>query len=172
MYKHVLVYEQQSTRMLVAFLCVFCAFFGNRAIVPQLLTGAMQQIVSAVAYCHRQFVLHGDLKPENVLIGGVRPDGSPFCIVCDFGHTTVCIGSVLVAAPGDPRYIAPEVIAKENLSSKSDVYMLGVTAFELLTGWLPFFNLRPGDASDVLSFSLACFQPPLKPRRSHLKKEK
>jgi len=106
------------------------------------IAGAMQQIVSAVAYCHRQFVLHGDLKPENVLIGGVRPDGSPFCIVCDFGHTTVCIGSALVAAPGDPRYIAPEVIAKENLSSKSDVYMLGVTAFELLTGWLPFFNLR------------------------------
>ncbi|CAE8676357.1 unnamed protein product [Polarella glacialis] len=103
--------------------------------------GAMQQIVSAVAYCHRLSVLHGDLKPENVLTSGARPDGSPLCIVCDFGHTTVCIGSALVAAPGDPRYIAPEVVAKEGLSSKSDIYMLGVTAFELLTGgWLPFFN--------------------------------
>ena len=103
----------------------------------------MQQILSAVAYCHRQFVLHGDLKPENVLIGGSRPDGSPLCIVCDFGHATVCLGSELVAAPGDPRYIAPEVIAKEHLCTRSDVYMLGVTAFELLTGgWLPFFNLK------------------------------
>lgn len=107
------------------------------------IAGAMQQILSAVAYCHRQFVLHGDLKPENVLIGGSRPDGSPLCIVCDFGHATVCLGSELVAAPGDPRYIAPEVIAKEHLCTRSDVYMLGVTAFELLTGgWLPFFNLK------------------------------
>ncbi|CAJ1328920.1 unnamed protein product [Effrenium voratum] len=112
------------------------------------ISGAMQQILSAVAYCHRQFVLHGDLKPENVLIGGRRPDGSPLCIVCDFGHATVCLGSALVAAPGDPRYIPPEVIAKENLCTRSDVYMLGVTAFELLTGgWLPFFNLKSASLS-------------------------
>ncbi|CAK9081464.1 unnamed protein product [Durusdinium trenchii] len=112
------------------------------------IAGAMQQILSAVAYCHRQFVLHGDLKPENVLIGGTRPDGSPLCIVCDFGHATVCLGSELVAAPGDPRYIAPEVIAKENLCTRSDAYMLGVTAFELLTGgWLPFFNLKSASLS-------------------------
>lgn len=105
------------------------------------IAGGMQQIVSAVAYCHRLHVLHGDLKPENVLISGVRPDGSPLCIVCDFGHATVCVGSAQVAAPGDPRYIPPEVVAEEGLSPKSDVYMLGVTAFELLTGgWLPFFG--------------------------------
>ena len=118
----------------------------------QVSPGAMQQILSAVAYCHRQFVLHGDLKPENVLIGGTRPDGTPLCIVCDFGHATVCLGSELVAAPGDPRYIAPEVIAKEHLCTRSDVYMLGVTAFELLTGgWLPFFNLKAASLSHVLS---------------------
>ncbi|CAE8699444.1 unnamed protein product [Polarella glacialis] len=103
--------------------------------------GCMQQITSALAYCHRLYVLHGDLKPENVLVCGQRPDGTPLCIVCDFGHTTVCIGSAQVAAPGDPRYIAPEVVAEQGLSPKSDIYMLGVTAFELLTGgWIPFFN--------------------------------
>lgn len=106
--------------------------------------GAMQQITSAVAYCHRRHVLHGDLKPENVLVGGSRPDNSPLCIVCDFGHTTICIGAQTpIAAPGDPRYIAPEVMAEEFLSPKSDVYMLGVTAYELLSGgWLPFFNQK------------------------------
>eukprot|EP00930_Biecheleria_cincta_P038773 TRINITY_DN26643_c0_g1_i1.p1 TRINITY_DN26643_c0_g1~~TRINITY_DN26643_c0_g1_i1.p1 ORF type:complete len:973 (-),score=160.14 TRINITY_DN26643_c0_g1_i1:75-2993(-) len=105
--------------------------------------GCMQQIVSAVAYCHNLHVLHGDLKPENVLICGQRPDGTPLCIVCDFGHTAICIGTALVAAPGDPRYIAPEVIAEEGLSPKSDIYMLGVTAYELLSGgWLPYFSER------------------------------
>eukprot|EP00928_Gymnodinium_smaydae_P031917 TRINITY_DN23269_c0_g1_i1.p1 TRINITY_DN23269_c0_g1~~TRINITY_DN23269_c0_g1_i1.p1 ORF type:complete len:1024 (-),score=245.41 TRINITY_DN23269_c0_g1_i1:144-3215(-) len=114
------------------------------------INGATQQIGSAVAYCHRQFVMHGDLKPENVLVSGARPDGSPLCIVCDFGHSNVCIGSVRVAAPGDPRYIAPEVILEEGLSLKSDIYMLGVTAFELLTGgYLPFF----GDKSVTLYMS-------------------
>lgn len=103
--------------------------------------GCMQQISSAVAYCHNLHVLHGDLKPENVLISGQRPDGSPLCIVCDFGHTTICIGYAATAAPGDPRYISPEVIAEEGLSPKSDIYMLGVTAYELLTGgWLPYFS--------------------------------
>jgi len=105
------------------------------------IAGGMQQISSAVAYCHRLFVLHGDIKPENVLISGARPDGSPLCIVCDFGHATVCVGSAQIAAPGDPRYIPPEAVAEEGLSPKSDVYMMGVTAFELLTGgWLPFFG--------------------------------
>lgn len=105
--------------------------------------GCMQQIVSAVAYCHNLHVLHGDLKPENVLICGQRPDGTPLCIVCDFGHTAICIGTALVAAPGDPRYIAPEVVAEEGLSPKSDIYMLGVTAYELLScGWLPYFSER------------------------------
>lgn len=64
------------------------------------------------------------------------------CIVCDFGHTSICIGAhTQIGAPGDPRYIAPEVMGEEHLSPKSDIYMLGVMSFELLTGgWLPFFG--------------------------------
>mmetsp|Transcript_107342 Transcript_107342/g.308948 ORF Transcript_107342/g.308948 Transcript_107342/m.308948 type:complete len:1077 (-) Transcript_107342:53-3283(-) len=115
----------------------------RKAGVGSWIAGAMQQVTSAVAYCHRLHVLHGDLKPENVLISGSRPDGSPLCLVCDFGHAMVCLGSTNVAAPGDPRYIPPEVVNEEGLSNKSDVYMLGVTAFELVTGgWLPFFRAK------------------------------
>eukprot|EP00812_Abedinium_dasypus_P008331 NODE_209_length_1805_cov_170.642286.p1 GENE.NODE_209_length_1805_cov_170.642286~~NODE_209_length_1805_cov_170.642286.p1 ORF type:complete len:477 (+),score=163.26 NODE_209_length_1805_cov_170.642286:3-1433(+) len=120
------------------------AGYSSSMPVDMWVRGAMLQIVGVAAYCHKRHVLHGDLKPENVLVGGTRPDGTPFCIVCDFGHTTICMGAqTQVAAPGDPRYIAPEVMSERFLSPKSDVYMLGVTAFELLTGgWLPFFGQK------------------------------
>jgi len=120
------------------------ALYSGKKVSDTWVPGAIQQITCAVAYCHRFNVLHGDLKPENVLVHGLRPDGSPLCIVCDFGHTAICIGArTRIAAPGDPRYIAPEVVAEEGLSPKSDIWMLGVTAYELLTGgWLPFFNQK------------------------------
>eukprot|EP00931_Biecheleriopsis_adriatica_P048827 TRINITY_DN28214_c0_g1_i1.p1 TRINITY_DN28214_c0_g1~~TRINITY_DN28214_c0_g1_i1.p1 ORF type:complete len:660 (-),score=105.88 TRINITY_DN28214_c0_g1_i1:58-2037(-) len=118
------------------------------------LAGAAQQILSATAYCHLCGVLHGDLKPENVLCGGTRPDGCPICLVCDFGHAAICVGSNRqMGGVGDPRYVAPEAAAGEGTTEKSDIFMLGMTFYELLTGgWLPFFNERADDLESAMPF--------------------
>lgn len=106
------------------------------------IASSLQQVAAATVYCHSLGVLHGDLKPENVLVGGMRPDGCPLCLVSDFGHASFCVGGRRdVVSVGDPRYAAPEVQQGRGISPKSDVFMLGISGYELLTGgWLPFFQ--------------------------------
>ncbi|MDB5313630.1 MAG: pknH 1 [Gemmataceae bacterium] len=98
------------------------------------------RIADAVAYLHREGVVHGDLKPSNVVIG---PGGAPHLI--DFNLAT---GDALpVSARGTPAYMAPEVLEAVLLGRvggggvvgvKADLFALGVVLFELLAGRHPF----------------------------------
>lgn len=111
----------------------------------------LHQALAAVAYCHGVGVVHNDLKPENILLAS--PDGArPRVVVSDFGLAKpACQGSDV--PPGDPRYAPPEAW-EENWhqshqavnSSFADVWMLGCTLFEMLSGGhLPFLVHRnPG----------------------------
>jgi serine/threonine protein kinase len=109
------------------------------------IASAMHQVFLAVGYLHQQHhMVHNDLKPDNILLDRV-PEGPmdvPRVMVADFGQSAL-FG---VAQTGDPRYCSPEA-HRLNLhmgdvpGPKGDVWMLGVTLYELLSGGrLPFLD--------------------------------
>ncbi|HLM47855.1 MAG TPA: protein kinase, partial [Myxococcaceae bacterium] len=130
--------------------------FGGRSL-DQLLGGPMEHraflklaisIAEAVAEVHEQNVIHKDLKPHNIL---VREDGA--VQITDFGIATLLAREQQL--PQNPRliegtlpYMSPEQTGRMNraLDYRTDLYSLGVTFYELLTGRLPW------QASDPLEW--------------------
>ncbi len=99
-------------------------------------------IGGALSCAHAHGVLHRDMKPGNVLLGR---DGS--VVVTDFGiakqtegHALTMTGQLL----GTPAYMSPEQCRGMDISFASDQYSLGVMAFELLAGRLPFVSPAAG----------------------------
>lgn len=88
-------------------------------------------MLQAVAYLHRRGILHRDLKPGNVL---VTPDND--VKVLDFGLAVH--RDAVEESGGTLFYMAPEVITGSYASEASDLYSVGVIAFEVLTGQLPY----------------------------------
>jgi len=96
----------------------------------------MQQLLSAVAYCHSHNIVHRDLKPENLVYESKKKDAN--LKVIDFGtskrfHT----GVKMTQKFGTAYYIAPEVLGK-NYDEKCDVWSCGVILYILLCGYPPF----------------------------------
>ncbi|UTR15147.1 Stk1 family PASTA domain-containing Ser/Thr kinase [Salipaludibacillus sp. LMS25] len=98
--------------------------------------GILQQIISAVKNAHQNHIVHRDIKPHNILID---EDGT--AKVTDFGiaraiseatitHTNSVLGSV--------HYLSPEQARGGQVTYKSDLYSLGVLAYEMLSGEVPF----------------------------------
>src|SRR6476661_867502 len=107
------------------------------------------QISNAVDHAHRQGVLHRDLRPSNVLVAD-----SGMLKVADFGtsrfleiaaHGTTVIGS--------PPYMAPEQFHGKAVFA-SDIYSLGVTMYQMLTGTLPYDTPAPADLAKLMSGEL------------------
>lgn len=96
------------------------------------------QLCSAVSAAHHNLIVHGDLKPSNVIIAS---DGVPKLL--DFGISRLMDGesmdSTTVALRAmTPAYASPEQLRGEPISTWSDVYSLGLILFELLTGKRPY----------------------------------
>jgi tetratricopeptide (TPR) repeat protein len=108
--------------------------------VPQALR-IMVQVCRAVHYAHEHGIIHRDVKPENVMLS---PDGK--VTVLDFGLareiSTDSSISAVGAVVGTPPYMSPEQVRGEThrVDHRSDVYSLGATLFDVLTGRPPFVS--------------------------------
>lgn len=99
----------------------------------------LEQIGKGLQAMHRQEMLHQDIRPENIMI-----DTSGTARIIDFGSTAVAgvaeIASINAQQPirGTMQYTAPEYLLGETGSPSSDLYSLGVLAYEMLSGRLPY----------------------------------
>lgn len=105
------------------------------------------EMCSSLAEAHQQGIVHRDLKPENVYLES-RPGNPEFVKILDFGIAKVMRGdSIDPQSPqltatgqtlGTLEYMSPEQLMGKQLDGRSDVYALGVVAYEMITGRLPF----------------------------------
>ncbi|MBO6935003.1 MAG: serine/threonine protein kinase [Deltaproteobacteria bacterium] len=105
------------------------------------------QTSGAIGAAHAQGIVHRDVKPENIIV--LKKHGDPdYVKVLDFGiarllwgeHTALTQSGVIF---GTARYISPEGASGEPTDARSDVYSLGVLAYQLLTGVTPFEASTP-----------------------------
>ena len=107
----------------------------------------LTEMCSSLAEAHSQGIVHRDLKPENIYLE-TRPGNPEFVKILDFGIAKVMRGdSIDPQSPqltatgqtlGTLEYMSPEQLMGKPLDGRSDVYALGVVAYEMITGRLPF----------------------------------
>jgi tRNA A-37 threonylcarbamoyl transferase component Bud32 len=106
----------------------------------------LEQMCSSLGEAHTQGIVHRDLKPENIYLEK-RPGDPEFVKILDFGIAKIVSGEIGGQSPqltasgqtlGTLEYMSPEQLMGKQLDGRSDVYAMGVLAYELLTGRLPF----------------------------------
>ena len=104
--------------------------------MPERAVRMMTKLASALAVAHAGNVIHRDIKPSNIIID---EHGEPH--ITDFGLARLLDGPEITRTGsfvGTPVYASPEQVKGEKLDERSDLYSLGIVAFELLTGRRPF----------------------------------
>ena len=99
--------------------------------------GIITSVATALEYAHSQGVVHGDLKPGNVMVG------ADHCKVIDFGVTrwhgiSKSDLDALIPPAVTPKYASPQLISGEEPNASDDVFSLACIAYEILTGVHPF----------------------------------
>ncbi|MBI1723433.1 MAG: protein kinase [Gemmatimonadetes bacterium] len=115
--------------------------------------GILEQVAEALDYAHQRSVIHRDVKPGNVML-----DARGRVIVTDFGIAKELQSGALTgsgAILGTPYYMSPEQCRGGQLTGAADQYSLGVMAYQMLSGHLPF---EADSAIDLLHKH--CIEPP------------
>jgi serine/threonine-protein kinase len=134
----------------------------------------LDQVADALGEAHALGIVHRDMKPENVMI---EPrDGEDFVKVLDFGIAKIVSADASKGQPaltavgqtlGTLEFMSPEQLRGKDLDGRSDIYALGMMAYEMLTGELPFKEAK--SSTDVIQFHLQTPAPPPSSLRPELK---
>ena len=109
---------------------------GGKPLPLDFCIAVVTQIVDALEHAHTMGVVHGDIKPSNILV----TDDEEKVKLVDFGISKLLGGETTPTDRlfGTPRYVAPELLAGKEADPRSDLFSLGVVFYEMLTGHAPF----------------------------------
>lgn len=116
----------------------------------------IRAVADGLAYAHDKGIIHRDIKPGNILFSDTMTPK-----LTDFGIAKLTSSDVVTQlglALGSPSYMSPEQAAGQNVDARSDLYALGVTLYQMVTGELPF----RGETTAIMSQHIT--QPPPPPR--------
>ena len=113
------------------------------------------QLCDALSYAHAHGVVHRDVKPDNVHIlpGGIIK-------LTDFGIARITAEPSITSQGqvfGTPSYMSPEQVASHTVDHRTDLFSLGITLYEMLTGRKPFV----GDSVITITYNIMNTQPPM-----------
>lgn len=109
---------------------------GSGALPPAEAVALLRQVAGALDYAHAQGVVHQDLKPANIMVHGGAVKVMDFGIARRVQETLSTMSRVEVA--GTPAYMSPEQEQGGAVGPAADLFALGVCAYEMLSGRLPF----------------------------------
>ena len=125
----------------------------------------LDQVAEALGEAHAKGIVHRDMKPENIMVE-IR-DGEDFVKVLDFGIAKIKSGDGAKDAPaltaigqtvGTLEFMSPEQLRGKPLDGRSDIYALGMVAYEMLTGELPFKKSK--STTEIIQYHLQTPPPP------------
>jgi len=125
----------------------------------------LDQVAEALGEAHAKGIVHRDMKPENIMVE-IR-DGEDFVKVLDFGIAKIKSGDGAKDAPaltaigqtvGTLEFMSPEQLRGKPLDGRSDIYALGMVAYEMLTGELPFKKSK--STTEIIEYHLQTPPPP------------
>ena len=103
---------------------------------PKEMVEISTQIASAISHAHKNHIIHRDIKPQNILVSDTG-----IIKVTDFGIAKATSSNTVTStatAMGSVHYISPEQAKGRFCDEKSDIYSLGITMYEMVTGHVPF----------------------------------
>jgi eukaryotic-like serine/threonine-protein kinase len=108
----------------------------RRSLTPPEIRRVLLEAGSALGYAAQRGIVHRDIKPDNIMF-----DEFGQCVLTDFGIAKAATGQKLTGTGmsiGTPHYMSPEQARAQTIDGRSDIYSLGIVAYQCLTGTVPY----------------------------------